>query len=77
MNLDFAKQIAAHCGAIIVDSTRRGKRFPDSMNATVSYFWRCTVWLLSSSARLLIIVYSFIEFAVLIITSDRFQYGAL
>ena len=34
MNLDFARQ-AMQKGAVLVDSTRRGKRFPDSLSVTV------------------------------------------
>jgi tRNA A64-2'-O-ribosylphosphate transferase len=36
LNLQVAIAAATHNGAIIVDSTRRGKAFPDSMRATVS-----------------------------------------
>lgn len=35
MNLDFARTAATSGGAIIVDSTRQGKKFPDSLSATV------------------------------------------
>ena len=36
MNLELARVAAINRGVIIVDSTRLGKRYPDSMTATVS-----------------------------------------
>jgi Rit1 N-terminal domain len=35
INLELARSAAASGGAIIVDSTRQGKKFPDSFTATV------------------------------------------
>ena len=35
MNLEFARVAAQRSGAVVVDSTRMGKAFPDSMTATV------------------------------------------
>jgi hypothetical protein len=35
LNLDVVRSACAHLGSIIVDSTRRGKNFPDSFSATV------------------------------------------
>lgn len=35
LNLDAALSASRHGGCIIVDSTRRGKKFPDSMTATI------------------------------------------
>lgn len=35
MNLELARVAARRVGAVIVDSTRLGKAFPDSMTATV------------------------------------------
>ena len=35
MNLELARVAAQRAGAVIVDSTRMGKAFPDSMTATV------------------------------------------
>lgn len=42
-NLDFARAAAACGGAIIVDSTRQGKKFPDSLSATVRLLWMATL----------------------------------
>lgn len=36
MNLELARVAAIDRGVIIVDSTRLGKRYPDSLTATVS-----------------------------------------
>ncbi|RUP45765.1 tRNA A64-2'-O-ribosylphosphate transferase [Jimgerdemannia flammicorona] len=41
-NLHLINDIANHGGCIIVDSTRRGKRIPDSLSKTVA-IWCCTI----------------------------------
>ena len=41
LNLGTAMLLAKRDGGIIVDSTRRGKSFPDSIRATVMSFFPC------------------------------------
>ena len=42
LNLEVALTAARHQGALIVDSTRRGKLFPDSLRATIP-IWCCVL----------------------------------
>lgn len=42
LNLHFVKLLAAEKGAILVDITRTGKRFPDSLSKTVP-IWCCVI----------------------------------
>eukprot|EP01119_Soliformovum_irregulare_P013629 TRINITY_DN3653_c0_g1_i2.p1 TRINITY_DN3653_c0_g1~~TRINITY_DN3653_c0_g1_i2.p1 ORF type:complete len:523 (-),score=112.59 TRINITY_DN3653_c0_g1_i2:22-1458(-) len=41
-NLHIVKDVAKSSGCVIIDSTRKGKRFPDSMSRTIP-IWACTI----------------------------------
>ena len=41
LNLDFALKVAGAGGGLVVDSTRQGKRFPDSFKATIPIWAAC------------------------------------
>lgn len=46
LNLHVLECVGRHCGVVLVDSTRRGKRFPDALSRTVPVWIAVVNWCL-------------------------------
>jgi len=46
LNLHVLECVGRHCGVVLVDSTRRGKRFPDALSRTVPVWIAVMNWCL-------------------------------